>query len=82
MMAYSEKEREDYLKSELTEYEKIIGGITADEKKALHAWVASGNSPYENPHLLYSESGCPMDFVTAARVNADMVRSPQDYMFA
>ena len=35
-------------------------------------WVASGRSPYDNGDYIYSENGCPMDFVSAMRFQDEM----------
>ena len=82
MMTNNNDNRQSVLTAYLKEYEKNIGDITVEERKELRTWVSAGNSPYDNPHLLYSESGCPMDYVTATRIADDMMHSPQDYVMS
>lgn len=57
----------DYLKQELDPYEREMP-MTKGERTGLYQWVCQGNSPYENPSLLADESGRPMDFVSAMRL--------------
>ena len=38
----------------------------------MEKWVASGRSPYDNGDYIYSENGCPMDFVSAMRFQDEM----------
>jgi len=66
-----------YLRAELNEYMKTIGELSTSEKQDLQAWVADGNSVYDNPFLLYGEDGWPMDYVNAVRVNTEMY---EDYI--
>ena len=49
------------------EYDKLF-----DELRELEKWVASGRSPYDNGDYIYSENGCPMDFVSAMRFQDEM----------
>ena len=65
------------LRAELKEYMKTIGDLSTTEKQEIQAWVADGNSVYDNPFLLYGENGWLMDYITAYRVNADMY---EDYI--
>jgi hypothetical protein len=60
------------LRKSLREYLETIGDMTGEEKAGLHEWVASGNSPHENPWFLYGESGSPMDYVAARRISEEM----------
>ena len=46
--------------------------MTKDELRELKKWVASGRSPYDNGDYIYSENGCPMDFVSAMRFQDEM----------
>lgn len=55
------------LQADLKKYLKQFPDATAEEKRAVREWVAEGNSPYDNSWLFYSESGWPMDFITAER---------------
>ena len=64
--------RKAYLRAELKEYMKTIGGLSATEKQELRAWVADDNSVYDNPFLLYGEDGWPMDYINASRVETEM----------
>jgi len=67
-----EKERIEYLKNELKEYENRVGHMAADERKGLRKWVASGNSAYNNPYYISCEDGGPMDYISAMRVTEEM----------
>ena len=63
----------------LKAYEAKIGDMTSQERDDLHKWVASGRSPYENPCLIYGENGRILDYITAIRIDEDMMRNPDDY---
>ena len=60
------KEKRQFLKKELKEYEKITP-MTEDERKVLHEWVADGNSVHENGAMACYEGGRPMDFLDVYR---------------
>ena len=60
------------LRQEMHEYINEIGELTAEEKAELRTWVAAGHSVYNNPCLLYDESGHPMDYITACRISEEM----------
>jgi hypothetical protein len=45
---------------------------TPEERGKVRSWVNRGNSVYANPWLLYSESGYPMDFISAMRAIGEM----------
>lgn len=45
---------------------------TPEERGNVRSWVNRGNSVYANPWLLYTESGYPMDYITAMRTAAEM----------
>ena len=53
-------------------YLLTIGDITEDEMKDLRDWVNAGKSVYENPCLICDESGRPMDFISACRMDLEM----------
>jgi len=78
-MVITKRIHNQYLRSELREYTNTIGDTTNDEKKALSAWVTSGNSVLENPYLLYDENGVMMDFITGCRIGFDMCKNPSEY---
>ena len=63
----------------LKKYEDMFDNMTTVEKDELREWLANGNSVNSNPHLLYSESGCLMDFIDASRTAEDMAANPEDY---
>ena len=48
-------------------YLKRFPDTTPDEKAALRNWVRAGYSPYENDSYVVTESGEPMDFISAQR---------------
>jgi len=58
---------------ELKQYLAVIGHLTEDEKNELREWVADGNSVYENPYMIFDESGCPMDFINGCRIGIDLI---------
>ena len=60
------KEKRRYLKQELKEYEKNTP-MTEEERKALHEWVADGNSVHENAAMASYDGGRPMDFLDVYR---------------
>jgi len=62
------KSRESLIKQWLRDYLGEIGDLAAEEKINLRAWVADGNSPYENPFYYYKDNGYPMDYINAVRV--------------
>ena len=63
----------------LHEYEEMFDEMTEEEKNELCGWMAQGNSVNSNPHLLYGENGCLMDFLDASRTSEDMVANPDYY---
>jgi hypothetical protein len=68
-----------YLREELKAYLRTIGDITAEERIDIRKWVLDGSSVYDNPYLLYDESGCLMDFINGYRIGVDMCENPSDY---
>ena len=67
-----EKERKALLRRELKEYMKTIGDITNEERKTLAAWVADGNSVFENPYLMTCDDGYPLDYIDAIRTAQEL----------
>jgi hypothetical protein len=70
-----EPEVREWLREDLLRYESEFA-MTSGERLELHEWVSDGNSPFENPGCYTDESGNPLDFVTAARVEADLRKEP------
>ena len=65
------------LQSQIMEtYLLTIGDITEDEMEDLREWVAAGKSVYDNPCLICDESGRPMDFINACRMDLEMDEYP------
>ena len=81
MIKYPKKELKDMLRKELKRYEATIGHMMPEERKELREWVSAGNSPYDNPCLLCGEDGRLMDYITAIRIDEDMMENPEDYHF-
>ena len=81
MIKYTKKELKDMLREELKKYNAQIGFMTTEERKELSEWVAAGNSPYDNPCLLWNGDGRPYDFITAIRIDEDMWLNPKNYHF-
>lgn len=56
---------------------------TPEEKKALRIWVRSGHSPFENDCYVATESGGPMDFISAMRFleeeYQEYLKDPESY---
>lgn len=68
------------LQSQIVEtYLLTIGDITDSERQELLDWVAAGRSVYDNPCLIYDESGCPMDFINAVRMDLEMTENPSSF---
>lgn len=63
----------------LNEYEKMFDSLSQEEKHELREWMADGNSVNSNPHLIYGETGRPMDFIAAARIAGEMTAHPEDF---
>ena len=76
---YEDKRRNDPLLKELIEYLPTVGDITEYEKAELHEWIVSGHSVYDNPYMIYSDFGCPMDFIEGCRIGDDIRDNPTDY---
>ena len=70
-----------FLYDELRQYYTMIGAMTVGERAELCKWINDGNSPYDNPYLLYEENGYPMDYINAVRITEDMRNNPDDYIF-
>ena len=64
-------EHREFLQELLKQYKKEMT-MMKDELRELEKWVASGRSPYDNGDYIYSENGCPMDFVSAMRFQDEM----------
>lgn len=62
-----EKEFRRKNQRDLRSYLKRFPDATPEEKEALRSWVRAGNSPYENDSYIATESGGPMDFISAMR---------------
>jgi len=60
----------------LETYLLTIGDITEDEKHDLLQWVAAGNSVYDNPYLIYDDSGRLVDFINGCRIGIEMAEDP------
>ena len=63
----------------LQEYVEMFDDMTQEEKDELREWMAHGKSVNSNPHLLYRENGCLLDFINASRMAKDMAENPEDY---
>lgn len=61
-----EKDRKNFLRRELREYEKITP-MTEEEREALHEWVHSGRSVHDNGSYACYEGGRPLDFLDVYR---------------
>ena len=71
------REYRNKCRREMTQYLKDFPDATPEEKRALSSWVRSGHSPYENGDFISTESGGPMDFISAWRFQADLF---QEYL--
>jgi hypothetical protein len=67
------KEKRQFLKKELREYEKTTP-MTEEERKVLHEWVARGYSVHENGSMASYEGGRPMDFLDVYREEEEIRR--------
>lgn len=63
------REIRDMLTKQLADYERGMK-MTAAERKALHEWVSSGRSPYDNDMQIYGDYG-PLDYISAMRLMVD-----------
>ena len=56
---------------------------TPEEKKALRHWVRCGHSPFENGWYVVTDSGGPMDFISAMRFleeeYQEYLKDPESY---
>ncbi len=57
---------------EVKEYLKKYPDITPEEEWDLVEWLKAGNHFNENDCLLFDERGCPLDFIDARRIFADI----------
>lgn len=67
------KEKAEFLRDELLEYEKITE-MTDKERVALHEWVTEGNSVHENGSMGCHEGGGPCDFLDVYRYEEEIRR--------
>lgn len=67
------RERRAFLKAELRAYERKTE-MTDEERQELRAWVAEGNSVYENPSMVCSEGGAQSDFLSVYRHEEEIRR--------
>jgi len=63
-------------------YVSTIDDVTEDEIQDLLDWIAAGRSIYDNPCLIYDESGYPMDFINACRIDMEMTEDPSSFFGA
>jgi hypothetical protein len=68
---YQAKDIKAFIKHEAAAYLKTQK-MTPPERKDLLEWVKDGNSVHNNPWLLYSEEGHPLDFLDAMRITEDL----------
>ncbi len=61
----------DYLRREAAEYIRGLD-ITPEECRELLVWVKDGNSVHSNHWYMADDRGCPMDYITAARVTYEL----------
>ena len=68
---------------DMRSYLKRFPDATPDEKVALRNWVKASNSPYENDSYVVTESGGPMDFISAQRFleeeYQEYLKDPESY---
>ncbi len=62
-----EKEYRNRCRREMRQYLKAFPDATPEEKHDLSRWVRSGHSPYDNGDYIATDSGGPMDFISARR---------------
>ena len=78
-----EKEIRRKNQSDMRSYLKRFPDATPEEKEALRSWVRAGNSPYENDAYVATESGGPMDFISARRFleeeYQEYLKDPESY---
>ena len=78
-----EKEIRRKNQRDMRSYLKRFPDATPDEKAALRNWVRAGNSPYENDSYVVTESGGPMDFISAQRFleeeYQEYLKDPESY---
>ena len=78
-----EKEIRRKNQRDMQSYLKRFPDATPDEKAALRSWVRAGNSPYENDSYVVTESGGPMDFISAQRFleeeYQEYLKDPESY---
>ena len=60
------QELRETLSEDYNRYIKEVS-MSPDERNELRKWVQSGHSPYDNSWCIATETGNPMDFVTALR---------------
>lgn len=61
------KELQSLLANDLKRYEKEMP-MSREEAKEVQKWVQAGNSPYVNGWYITTESGVPMDYISAKRI--------------
>lgn len=65
------REKKAALKQQLKAYEKGLT-LTKKERRLLHDWVHSGNSPYTNYLIYYDDQNVEhLDFISALRLVAE-----------
>jgi len=71
--AYTEEELKAYRKEALREYESRFPDMTDAERAKLRKWYRLGNDIYSNPSQIHGENGWPLDFISALRLEAELV---------
>jgi len=65
-------EHRELLLEQLKQYKKEMK-LTKAEIQELEKWVANGRSPYDNGDYICGEDGYPLDFISAMRVEQEMI---------
>ena len=66
------QENRELLTEQLKQYEKDMQ-MTSEGRQEVYKWVASGRSPYDNGDYIYTDNGCPLDFVSAMRFEEEQI---------
>ena len=70
---YTKEELRKYRKEVLLEYESRFPDMTEAERVELKKWYRQGKDIYSNPNQICGENGWPLDFISASRLEADLV---------
>ena len=79
-MRFSKKVSLEVREALQDQYKEFIqnNSLTKEENKELLKWIYNGNSPYENPDMVYDDCGMPLSFIDDLRIQNQIYEETKD----